>query len=225
MKMWQHDVLTMLSNFSTLPVQATKMWHQSKISGTSCTFTPFTMRKVKVSEMPLILLWFVVTTLWQFVVTFRCHNFFDLCPVVTDAKGRLTLISKLNKITITAVTENCQMKGSLRPIDTKRQCQRCDNSVMTLQNRFATHFQASPLILMRTESLASSRSCRSIDADAWYKQTLITGENVYFGGFESSRPSFSLIDFIAAMTVAGKCRDWKAYWRDVRTFGHEWVYY
>ena len=34
-------------------------------------------------------------------------------------------------------------------------------------------FQVSPLILMRTELLASSQSGRSVDADAWCKQTLI----------------------------------------------------
>ena len=33
-------------------------------------------------------------------------------------------------------------------------------------------FQASPLTSMRTESLAESQSCRSIDADAWCKRAL-----------------------------------------------------
>ena len=47
-----------------------------------------------------------------------------------------------------------------------------DDSAMTLQNGVATHFQASPLISMRTESLASSQSCRSVDVDAWCKQAL-----------------------------------------------------
>ena len=47
------------------------------------------------------------------------------------------------------------------------------NSAITLQNGFATHFQASPLISMRAESLASSQSCRSVDADAWCKRALI----------------------------------------------------
>ena len=49
------------------------------------------------------------------------------------------------------------------PVYTKRQRQRCDNSAMMLQNGFATHFQASPLISMRTESLMSSQSGRSVD--------------------------------------------------------------
>ena len=46
------------------------------------------------------------------------------------------------------------------------------NVAMTLQNRVATHFQASPLISMRTKSLASLQHYRSIDADAWCKRTL-----------------------------------------------------
>ena len=74
----------------------------------------------------------------------------------------------------------------LRFIYTKRQRQRCDNSAMTLailfslksvellQNGFATHFQATPLISMRTKLQASLQSCRSVDADAdaWCKRTL-----------------------------------------------------
>ena len=50
---------------------------------------------------------------------------------------------------------------------------------MTLQNGFATHFQASPLISMRTESLASSQSGRSIDADAWCKQALTGPQKIW----------------------------------------------
>ena len=42
----------------------------------------------------------------------------------------------------------------------------------SLQNGIATHFQATPLFLMKTESQASSQSYRSIDADAWCKRTL-----------------------------------------------------
>ena len=48
-----------------------------------------------------------------------------------------------------------------------------DNSAMTLQNEVATHFQAFPVISMRRELLASSQSCRSVDADAWCKRELI----------------------------------------------------
>ena len=66
----------------------------------------------------------------------------------------------------------CRTKQTLWPVYTKRQRERCDNSAMTLQNGFATHFQASPLISMRTESLASSQSGRSIDADASCKRAL-----------------------------------------------------
>ena len=35
---------------------------------------------------------------------------------------------------------------------------------------FATNFQASPLILGRTELLVSWQSCRSVDAEAWCKR-------------------------------------------------------
>ena len=41
------------------------------------------------------------------------------------------------------------------------------------QNRVATHFGVTRLFSMRTVSLASSQSCRSIDADALCKQTII----------------------------------------------------
>ena len=44
---------------------------------------------------------------------------------------------------------------------------------MTLQNEVVTHFQASPLISMRTESLESLQSGHSVDADAWCKWTLM----------------------------------------------------
>ena len=61
----------------------------------------------------------------------------------------------------------------LGPVYTKHQRQCCDNSAMTRQNGFATHFQASPLISMRTESLVSSQSGRIVDADAWCKRALM----------------------------------------------------
>ena len=51
-----------------------------------------------------------------------------------------------------------EQKHLLGTVYTKCQRQRCDNSAMTLQNGAATHFQASPLMSMRTESLASSQS-------------------------------------------------------------------
>ena len=46
----------------------------------------------------------------------------------------------------------------LLPIYTKRQRQ-CNNSAMTLQNEFAAHFKVSPLISMRTGSLAEWSQC------------------------------------------------------------------
>ena len=64
---------------------------------------------------------------------------------------------------------SCNLKW---PVYTKRQRQHCNNSAMMLQNGFAIHFQASPLISMRTESLASSQTGRSVDADAWCKRAL-----------------------------------------------------
>ena len=67
------------------------------------------------------------------------------------------------------------------PVYTKHQCQRCDNSAMTLHwLGFATHFQASPLISRRTESLASSQSGRSIDADPWCKPALRSSPKASF---------------------------------------------
>ena len=45
----------------------------------------------------------------------------------------------------------------------------------SLQNGIATCFQATPLILMRTKSQASSQSCRSIEADVWCKRALNKG--------------------------------------------------
>ena len=75
------------------------------------------------------------------------------------------------------------------PVYTKRQRQRCNSSAMTLailfslktmeslQNLVATHSQASLLISMRTELLASLQSGRSIDADVWCKRAL----NVFHG--------------------------------------------
>ena len=44
---------------------------------------------------------------------------------------------------------------------------------MTLQIEVVTHFQASPLISMRTESLESSQSGHSVDADACCKWALM----------------------------------------------------
>ena len=72
---------------------------------------------------------------------------------------------------------------SLGPIYIKRQRQRCDNSAMiavlfslktmeSLQNGFATYFQATPLFSMRTKLQVLSQSCRSVDADAWCKRAL-----------------------------------------------------
>ena len=70
------------------------------------------------------------------------------------------------------------------PVYTKRQSQRCNNSVITLaillrlktmeslQNGVAIHFRVTPLFSMRTVSLASSQSCCSIDNDAWSKGAL-----------------------------------------------------
>ena len=44
--------------------------------------------------------------------------------------------------------------------------------VELLENGLQPHSGAIALFLMRTTSLASSQSCRSIDADAWYKRGL-----------------------------------------------------
>ena len=62
------------------------------------------------------------------------------------------------------------------PVYTKRHRQCCDSSAMmlvvlfslkitqSLQNGIATHFQVTPLLSMRTESLGSSESSQSSDA-------------------------------------------------------------
>ena len=46
-------------------------------------------------------------------------------------------------------------------------------TVQLLQNGLQPHSEVAPLFSMRTESLASSQSCHSVDADAWCKQALI----------------------------------------------------
>ena len=58
------------------------------------------------------------------------------------------------------------VNGPIGSVYTRRQRECSDNSAMTLQNGIATHFQVSPLISMRTESVASSQSGHSIDTDA-----------------------------------------------------------
>ena len=75
-------------------------------------------------------------------------------------------------------------RKTLGPVYTKCQHQRCDQSVITLASLFLVKTTESlenglqpysgviPVFSMRTESLASSQSCRSGDADACYKQAL-----------------------------------------------------
>ena len=70
----------------------------------------------------------------------------------------------------------------------------CINAVMTLAILFslktmdslqigvATHLQVTPLFSMRTELLASSKSCRSIDPEAWCKRALTV--SCFWGQFE-----------------------------------------
>ena len=72
----------------------------------------------------------------------------------------------------------------LRPVYTKRQRQRCDNSAMmlamtlslksveSLENGLQSHSGANPLFSMRTELQVSSQSCRRVDADDWCKWAL-----------------------------------------------------
>ena len=67
----------------------------------------------------------------------------------------------------------------LGPVYTKRQRQSCDNSAMILVILFSlktveslqiwvtTHFRVTLLFSKRTVLLASSQSCRSVDAEAW----------------------------------------------------------
>ena len=44
--------------------------------------------------------------------------------------------------------------------------------LMLFQNGLQAHSVTTPLFLMRTVSLASSQSCRSVDTDAWCKRAL-----------------------------------------------------
>ena len=72
---------------------------------------------------------------------------------------------------------------------TKRQLQRCHNSAMMamilfslktmewLQNGIAIHFQATPLLSMRTEMQASMQSCCRVDADAWCERALSASQS------------------------------------------------
>ena len=99
----------------------------------------------------------------------------------------------------------------LGPIYTKRQRQCCDNSAMTLailfslktmellQNGVTTYFQVIPLISMRTESQASSQSCRSIDADAWCKRALKCSHHL--GGWEHNSTLTHSHDLIFILLV------------------------
>ena len=70
------------------------------------------------------------------------------------------------------------MNGPQGPIYTERQHQCCDNSATTLvilislktmeliKNGLQPHSGVTPLFSMTTVLLASSQSCRSVDADA-----------------------------------------------------------
>ena len=54
-------------------------------------------------------------------------------------------------------------------------------TVESLHNGVATHFQVTPLFSMRTELLALSQSCSSVDANVWCKRALgvsITSGNI-----------------------------------------------
>ena len=77
------------------------------------------------------------------------------------------------------------VNATLRVIYTNRQRQRCDNSAKTLailfsskttvspENGLQSQSGVTPLFSMRTESPASSQSCRSVDTDAWCGWPLI----------------------------------------------------
>ena len=71
--------------------------------------------------------------------------------------------------------------SALGPVYTKHKHQCCDNCVImlailfylktmkSLENGLQPQSEATPLFSMRTESLASSQSCHSVDTDAWCK--------------------------------------------------------
>ena len=76
----------------------------------------------------------------------------------------------------TADFKDSSRTGGRGPVYTRHQHQYCDNSAMMLGILFslkimesfkievATHFGVTPLLSMRTVSLESSQSCRSVDA-------------------------------------------------------------
>ena len=64
-------------------------------------------------------------------------------------------------------------------------------SVESLENRLQPHSGVTPLFSMRIESLASSLSCRSVDADAWCKRTLRLNSDLRFFRRELLRELFS----------------------------------
>ena len=79
--MWQHNVLTLLSHFSTLQAKKSdnkvKTFHLSKINNISCTFTPSTIRKINKNirnavywNAAYFVLIYCNNLLWQFVGTF-----------------------------------------------------------------------------------------------------------------------------------------------------------
>ena len=64
-------------------------------------------------------------------------------------------------------------------------------TIESLQNGVATYLQATPLISMRTKSLASSQSCRSFDADAWCKRALTLNPKQSFCCDKSTAVTFA----------------------------------
>ena len=69
----------------------------------------------------------------------------------------------------------------------------------SLQNGIETNFKGTPLFSMRTESLASLKSCCSIDVDAWCKRALtavkiiLIVDQLFFVRLLSGNISFSVL--------------------------------
>ena len=108
--------------------------------------------------------------------------------VKSSSKGLVTLTESERESenfisSLPPLSENGKSISS-RPVYTKRQRQRCDDSAMTLvilfslkpmellQNRVVTFFQVTLLFSITTKLLASLQSCYSVDANACCKRAL-----------------------------------------------------
>ena len=89
----------------------------------------------------------------------------------------------------------------------------------SLQIGVATHFQVTPLLSIRTESIVSPQSCRSFDADAWC--TL-----VYFCCWITKHAVHWDMEFGGCGIGMGLPSDWDAIWSNwsmLKCMGACWI--